>query len=439
MFDLTLLGAWTEFALRGLHVTAAIAWIGTSFYIMALDLRLTGAANQNTDQNTRQYDVQTPNQGVAGEEWHLHNGRIHHIRRFQDPPDRLPAALVWFKWESYWSWASGFALLTAVYYVGAEFYLIDPITRDLTVWQAVTISVLSLILGWVVYDLLCKALAAPRQTRQTRVTHLILALFALLVGMAWFYGQVFSGRAALLHLGALAATIMTANVAHVIVPQQRRLVADLAAGRRPDAGEDRRARQRAAHNSYLTLPVIFLMLSNHAPLAYGTAHSWVIACLIFLLGVAIRHYIHGLHRGKGHQRWIWGLGLGLVAAIIALSAAPLARSDADQDARIGGQAARFAQTDTFDAAYEVVLRRCAMCHAQAPGWPGLHGAPKGILLETEAQVARHAKAIFLYAGLSQAMPPGNLAGMQAQERALIRGWYAAGRMAEGPWGQDGRD
>ncbi|MEM6339676.1 MAG: urate hydroxylase PuuD, partial [Pseudomonadota bacterium] len=302
MYDLAAFGAWLEFAVRWLHVITAIAWIGSSFYFIALDLGL----NRDRDFDT----------GADGEQWQVHGGGFYHIQKYLVAPEKMPDDLIWFKWESYATWLSGFALLALVYYLGAEFYLIDPAVMDLLTWQAVAISVASLAVGWVIYDQLCKSPLGDNPTA------LMLVLFGVLLAMSYFYASVFSGRAALLHLGAFTATIMTANVAHIIIPNQRIVVADLIAGRTPDPKYGKIAKLRSTHNNYLTLPVIFLMLSNHYPLSFGTQYAWIIASLVFLMGVTIRHWFNTVHARKGHPHWTWGATAVIFLAIIWLSTAP---------------------------------------------------------------------------------------------------------------------
>ena len=401
MYDLIVLEAWLEFAVRWLHVITGIAWIGSSFYFIALDLGL-----------HRDRDLAT---GADGEEWQVHGGGFYHIQKYLVAPDQMPGDLVWFKWESYATWLSGFALLVLMYYLGAELYLIDPNVADLAVWQAVGISLASLVLGWVAYDQICKSRFGDDNTR------LMLLLYVILVGMAWFYAQVFSGRAALLHLGAFTATIMSANVFMIIIPNQKIVVADLIAGRTPDAKYGKIAKQRSTHNNYLTLPVIFLMLSNHYPLAFASEWNWVIASLVFLMGVTIRHYFNTMHARKGRPNWTWAATAGIFLLIAWLSSAPLYQEAEEQ--AMGPQAQRFAAAEGFIEVSDIVLGRCSMCHAAEPFWPGIAWAPKGVILETEAQIAHHAKGIYLQSGVSHAMPPGNLSYMEPDERAQIVAWF----------------
>lgn len=403
MFEIAVIGAWAEFALRWLHVITAIAWIGSSFFFIALDLGLRKPADLP--------------KGVYGEEWQVHGGGFYNIQKYLVAPDRLPEHLIWHKWQSYFTWLSGFALMAVIYYVGAEFYLIDRDRADLEIWQAIAISVASLGLGWVIYDRLCKSSFGNDNTR------LMALLFVLLVIMAWGYTQVFTGRAALLHLGAFTATIMSANVFFIIIPNQKIVVADLRAGRTPDAKYGVIAKQRSTHNNYLTLPVIFLMLSNHYPLAFASEFNWLIAGLVFLMGVTIRHFFNTMHAGGGMLWWTWGATVALFVAIIWLSTVGQPKADDTDLAALPPSVARFANDPHFEDVYWSVQGHCSMCHATQPNWPGLHWAPKGVVLETEAQVARAAQAIYLQSGISHAMPPGSTIHMDPAERARIADWF----------------
>ncbi|KMW56301.1 putative membrane protein [Candidatus Rhodobacter oscarellae] len=400
MLDWVIFVSWAEFALRWLHVITAMAWIGSSFYFIALDLGLNR-------------DIPGP---ADGEEWQVHGGGFYHIQKYLVAPKEMPAHLTWFKWESYSTWLSGAALMILVYYAGAELYLIDAEKADLAVWQGVVISAVSLTIGWLVYDFLCKSPLGERPTA------LMLLLFVLLVVMGWAYDQIFTGRAMMLHLGAFTATIMTANVFLIIMPNQRIVVADLKAGRSPDAKYGKIAKLRSTHNNYLTLPVIFLMLSNHYPMAFATEWNWVIAALVFLMGVTIRHYFNSLHARAGNPHWTWIVTVMLFLMIVWLSTGP--RSGMQAEAGVmGPRAERFAAAEGFDEVYDIVLGRCSMCHAAEPVWDGILWPPKGVMLETQAQVAREAERIYLHSGMSHAMPPANVSWMEPEERAAIVSWF----------------
>jgi len=397
------MGEWLSFAVRWLHVITAIAWIGSSFYFIALDLSLKKAPDLPP--------------GAHGEEWQVHGGGFYHIRKFLVAPDAMPEHLTWFKWESYSTWLSGAALLAIVYWAGAEFYLIDRAKADLAVWQGIVISAGSLGIGWVIYDALCKSALGEKPTT------LMVLLFVLLVIMAWGYDQVFTGRAALLHLGAFTATIMTANVFLIIMPNQRIVVADLKAGRAPDPKYGKIAKLRSTHNNYLTLPVIFLMLSNHYPLAFATEYNWLIAALVFLMGVTIRHYFNTMHAKGDGPRWTWLATVLLFLGIVWLSSIGVTQEEPVDDAAIPPAAMRFAEAPRFDEARDIVLGRCSMCHAREPFYEGVPYAPKHVYLETDADIARAARAIYVQSALTHAMPPANVTWMEETERAALVAWY----------------
>jgi uncharacterized membrane protein len=405
MQDLVVFWDWAGFAVRWLHVITAMAWIGSSFYFIALDLGLRKVPNLPV--------------GAHGEEWQVHGGGFYHIQKYLVAPENMPDHLTWFKWESYTTWLSGAALLMIIYWVGGELYLIDPAKADLALWQGILISAASLSIGWLVYDFLCKSPLGERPTV------LMVLLFVLLVVMGWAYNQVFTGRAVMLHLGAFTATIMTANVFLIIMPNQRIVVKDLQEGRTPDAKYGKIAKLRSTHNNYLTLPVVFLMLSNHNPLAFGTDYNWIIAALVFLMGVTIRHYFNTRHARKGSPSWTWAVTAILFILIAWLSTAPL-RYDTweESDARpLTPTEQKFANAEGFEDVASVIPSRCSMCHAREPFYDGIRNAPKGMLLETDHDIARAATQIFLQAGVTHAMPPANVSYMEDDERRMIVEWY----------------
>ncbi len=402
MFEAAILWDWAGFAIRWLHVITAIAWIGSSFYFIALDLGL----NRDGDFG-----------GADGEEWQVHGGGFYHIRKYLVAPEAMPEHLTWFKWESYMTWLSGAALLMVVYWAGGELYLLDPAKAELALWQGILISAASLTVGWIVYDFLCKSGLGEKPTV------LMLLLFVLLVAMGWGYNQIFTGRAMMLHLGAFTATIMTANVFFIIMPNQRIVVADLKAGRKPDPKYGKIAKLRSTHNNYLTLPVIFLMLSNHYPLAFGTEYNWVIAALVFLMGVTIRHFFNSMHARKGTPWWTWGVTVVLFLACVWLST--LGSEAPEEEAALTPAQQRFAEAEGFEDVAGLIMGNCSMCHAAEPGFDGIGHAPKGVMLETEAQIAAHAKEIYLQAGLSHAMPPPSASYLEPEDRQMIVRWYRA--------------
>ena len=407
--DVAIIWEWVEFAVRWAHVITAIAWIGSSFYFIALDL---GLRRSN----------RMPH-GVLGEEWQVHGGGFYHIRKYNVAPDHLPEHLTWFKWESYATWLSGAALLMIVYWAGAEYYLIDRAKLELSTLQGILLSGGSLAIGWIIYDRLCKSPLGERPEL------LMLLLFILLTAMAWGYDQALTGRAALLHLGAFTATIMTANVFLIIIPNQKIVVADMKAGKVPDASYGRIAKLRSTHNNYLTLPVIFLMLSVHYPLAFATEYNWAIAALVFLMGVTIRHYFNSMHAGRGRPHWTWAATTIIFICIMWLSTEPMAEPDADETASISSP---FLEHPEFAGVQAIIGTRCTACHSREPAWSSFYWPPGGVILEDGHDIARLARAIYVQSALSDAMPPANVTFMEPAERRMIARWFresTAGRLA----------
>lgn len=401
MPDYAILWEWLSFAVRWTHVITAIAWIGSSFYFIALDLGLR----------------KTPSLPplAHGEEWQVHGGGFYHIQKYLVAPDFLPEHLTWFKWEAYFTWLSGFVLLVVVYYFGADLFLIDKHVLDVPAWAGILISLGSIVAGWLIYDQLCKSPIGQS------TGGLMVALFVVLTAAAYGYTLLFSGRAAMLHMGAFTATIMAANVAMIIIPNQRIVVADLKAGRVPDAKYGKIAKQRSLHNNYLTLPVIFFMLSSHYPLAFATQWNWLIASLIFLEGAVIRHWFNTHHAKKGNPHWTWAAAVVIFIVIAWLSSAGKP-GDSKQEVA-SASAGPFLAASHFPAVRDVILGRCSMCHAAEPVYEGVLEAPKNVHLDSDAAIANHAEQIAIQAGYSVAMPPGNVSEITPAERALIVAWY----------------
>ncbi|MEO6395590.1 MAG: urate hydroxylase PuuD [Devosia sp.] len=401
MPDSAILWEWLSFAARWTHVITAIAWIGSSFYFIALDLGLR----------------KTPSLPplAHGEEWQVHGGGFYHIQKYLVAPDFLPEHLTWFKWESYATWLSGFCLLVIVYYVGADLFLIDRSVFDVPQWGAIAISAGSIVVGWFVYDALCKSPIG------NSTFGLMLMLFVILTAMAWIYTLLFTGRAAMLHMGIFTATIMTANVAAIIIPNQTIVVADLKAGRVPDAKYGKIAKQRSLHNNYLTLPVIFFMLTSHYPLAFATQWNWIIASLIFLEGAIIRHWFNTRHARKGNPHWTWAAAVIIFIAIAWLSSA--GKPADTRDVVASASAAPFLSATHFPAVKRLIGAHCTSCHSAVAGIEGIHEAPKDVRLDSDAEIAMHASQIVVQAGYARAMPPGIYNDLNAADRALIVAWY----------------
>ena len=401
MVGFTLVLDWLEFALRWFHVVAAIAWIGSSFYFIELDLGL------KPDKEGEE--------GVVGEAWQVHGGGFYRLRKYGIAPPQMPEALTWFKWESYATWLSGFAMLVVVYYLGADFYLINPNKVDFSYFGAITTSIISIVAGWLVYDLLCRFYRGKSELL------LMAILFAVLVLSSLAFHSLFSDRAAFLHLGAITATVMTANVAFVIIPNQKKVVADLKAGRTPDPSLGMVAKRRSLHNNYLTLPVIFFMLSNHYPVAFATPYAWLAACIIFLMGALIRHHFNRQHAGQGGAYWALMVSALLFVFVVWLSDRPLVAQE-EISSKSSLSVSLQASAD-FDRVHDIVLGRCSMCHSTAPFFDGVYRPPSGVTLESAEDILRGARRVYLQSARSYAMPPANVSGMTLDERNLLRRWY----------------
>jgi uncharacterized membrane protein len=288
---------WGNLLFRWLHVIAGIAWVGASFYFIALDNELETPRDPNDARR-----------GVGGEAWEIHGGGFYRVEKYTLAPERLPEHLHWFKWEAYTTWLSGFALFIVVYYAHASSFMIDPTVADLRPWQAITISIVGLAVAWLVYDGLCRAFENDELV-------LALLLFGFVCLSAWGACELFAARAAYLQVGAMIGTMMVGNVFFVIIPSQRELVRAKAEGREPDPRLGRRSKQRSVHNNYLTLPVVFAMLSNHFPITYGHSHAWLILVALMAIGALTRHYFNLRHRGLN----VWPV-LGVAAAgIVAIA------------------------------------------------------------------------------------------------------------------------
>ena len=386
--------------LRWLHVIAGIAWIGSSFYFIHLDLSL------------RPRPGLPP--GVKGDEWQVHGGGFYHMMKYLVAPAQMPDSLTWFKWEAYTTWLSGFALLVLVYYLGADLFLIDKSVLDLTAVQAAVIAFLSLAVAWLAYEGLCRSPLGNHEVA------LALVGYVFLVALTYGFTHVFSGRGAFTQIGALIGTIMVANVFVIIIPYQKKSVAAMLAGKTPDPRWSAIGKQRSVHNNYLTLPVVFLMLSNHYPLFYATRFNWLIVAIVLAIGPVIRHFFNSRHEGKGSPWWTWGVAAAGMAAVAWLSAA------GPRTVTIGA----LPPTPKFADVSAIVMSRCAMCHAAEPVWAGLAAPPKGVLLDTDEHVRLHAPLIAAAAVRSDAMPPGNITEMTPDERLTLASWLAAGAPAQ---------
>ncbi len=391
MFDLAM--EWLNLVLRWMHLIFGIAWIGSSFFFVWLDNSLRKAADQQP--------------GVLGQAWLIHGGGFYFTEKYSVAPPQLPAELHWFKYEAYFTWISGFFLMGALYYVSADLYLIDDKVLPLSQGEAISFSLISLALGWVIYDLLCRSLLGRNDAL------LAIVGFALLVFAAWGYTQIFSARAAYLHVGALIGTIMAANVAHNIIPNQRKAVAEMLAGQVPDPTYGKQAKQRSLHNNYLTLPVLFAMISNHYPVTYGHPYGWVILAVVMVIGGLVRHFFNLKNQGRGTRYEFLAVAVLLTVGLVFFT-------HWDPRRKV------LAEGVTFEQAQAVIAARCTTCHAARPTFDGITEAPKGVMLETPAQLRRFASLIAQQSVRTQAMPPGNATEMTDEERQVLGAWIAAG-------------
>jgi len=383
---------WLNLLIRWGHLIAGISWIGTSFYFVALDLSL-------------KKDVPLP-AGVAGEAWEVHGGGFYHVQKYLTAPDNLPPHLIWFKWEAYLTWITGFLLLIAQYYVQADTFLIDPSVMKLSSLQAVGISLGALAGGWIVYDLLCRSPLG----KNTGV--LALCVFALIEVAAYGFTHVFSGRGAFVHIGAFIGTMMAANVFAVIIPNQRKITASLLKGEKPDPRLGQIGKQRSTHNTYLTLPVLLMMVSNHYAFLTGAPAAWALVGLIILGGGLTRWFL--LRHEVGDDLGQIGWAVPVIGAFLAgamMLTAPVAKNYS-------------AVKVSDDQAFAIVSKHCTSCHAAVPSDPTIKQAPKGVIFSSVEDMKRHATQIEAQAVRNQVMPMGNKTGMTQAERDQLGAWIA---------------
>ncbi|WP_337056968.1 urate hydroxylase PuuD [Pseudomonas sp. USHLN015] len=425
---------WLNLSIRWVHMITGIAWIGASFYFVWLENNLNRKA---------------PREGLAGDLWAIHGGGIYHLEKYKLAPPKMPDNLHWFKWEAYFTWLSGVALLTVVFYLNPTLYLIAP-GLDLAPAAAIAIGVGSLIAGWFIYDLLCDSPLG----KQPALLGLI--LFVLVIGAAWGFTQVFSGRGAYIHVGALIGTIMVGNVFRIIMPAQRALVKAIEENRTPDPALPAKGLLRSRHNNYFTLPVLFIMISNHFPSTYGSQYNWLILAGIAVIAVLVRHYFNTRHDSN---KFAWTLpagALGMICLAFVTSpnykaatapvanvapatapakteaAAPAATSEGSKPAEQAQAPAQPANAQAnaggadFDKVHSVIQERCSVCHSAKPTSPMFTAAPGGVMFDTPQQIQALAPKIQAQAVATQIMPLGNITQMTQAERDLIGSWIAEG-------------
>ncbi|SIP97070.1 urate hydroxylase PuuD [Marinobacterium stanieri] len=381
---------WLNLAVRWAHMIAGVAWIGASFYFNWLENHL---------------DRRNPREGLSGDLWAIHGGGIYHLEKYKLAPAQMPEKLHWFKWEAYATFLSGFALLTVVYYLNAQLYLVAP-GSDLGSAAAIAIGVGSLLIGWFTYTFLCDSALGKKPGL------LGLVIFALLVFAAWALSQVFSGRGAFIHVGAIIGTIMVGNVFRVIMPAQRALLKAVAEGREPDPALPAKGLLRSRHNNYFTLPVLFIMISNHFPSTFGAEFNWAVLAALSALSVLVRHYFNTRH---ATQQFAWALpaaALGMVTLAFVL--APQNNSRAAT------------QEVSFNQVSQVIEQRCTVCHSSSPSFAGFSSAPAGITFDSAEQIKLLSPRIHAQSIATQAMPLGNVTQMTQEERDLLGRWIANG-------------
>jgi uncharacterized membrane protein len=390
---------WLSLIARWAHLIAGVSWIGASFYFVWLD--------DSLERATRRDDVEN---GMFGELWSVHGGGFYHNRKYLTGPKREPLTenLHWFKSEAYWTWITGMAMLAIVYWAGASTYLIDRSVLDISPGVAIAISFASLVAGYVVYDALCRALGSRPVVLWTAI-----AAFLLLADWALFH--VFGGRAAYIHVGAIIGTIMVANVAHVIIPGQKKMLAQIRAGIEPDPRPGALGKIRSVHNTYLTLPVLFIMISNHYPMTYGGPYGWLVLAAIAAAGVLVRRFFVLSHK----HRIVVGLPVA-AAALLAIAAVAFAPRPAATAAGSNGATVSYADVAP------VFAQRCAVCHAAHPTQSGFSAPPMGVLLDTPEHIHANAQRVEQQAVRTHAMPLGNLTHMTDAERSSVGAWIAAG-------------
>lgn len=427
---------WLNLAIRWAHMIVGVAWIGASFYFVWLENNLNRV---------------NPKTGLSGDLWAIHGGGIYHLEKYKLAPPEMPEHLHWFKWEAYFTWITGVCLLGVVYYLNAEIYLIAP-GSGLDSTTAIAIGIGSFVAGWFIYDLLCDS-----PLGKTPVL-LGVVLFVLLVAATYGLTQVFSGRGAYIHVGAIIGTIMVGNVFRVIMPAQRNLVKAIEEKREPDPALPAKGLLRSRHNNYMTLPVLFIMISNHFPSTYGSEYNWLILAGLAIFSILVRHYFNTRH---GSQKFAWtvpvaALGMITLAFVtspyakkqmtpvvqapvvqevqvsttesspeeLAVNSTPSATTDAQQAPAHATQPASAGVS--FETINKVIQERCSVCHSATPSHAAFAAAPAGVMLDTPEEIKANVPRIVAQTVTTQVMPLGNMTQMTEEERALIGTWVEQG-------------
>ena len=390
---------WAAMIFRWVHIITGIAWMGSSFFFVFLDLSLKKHAGLS--------------QGVSGDTWIVHGGGFYHSQKYIVAPPHMPEELHWFKYEAYFTWLSGIGLMGVMYYWGAESFLIDLDKVAFKPWQAIATSLTFLVFGYIFYECLCKSPLG------NKTWTLAIFVFLLIVASSWGLLEVFSGRAAFLHVGAIIGSMMVGNVFFIIIPNQKLIVASLKAGEAPDPALGLQAKQRSTHNNYLTLPVLLMMISNHYPVLFGQAHSWIIIALILLVGGVVRHYFNTSHAGGTGRsvQWQWPLASALMVVLILVASY---KQDIKKDSNLISAA----------EALSIVETHCVACHASKPTDQDFNDAPGGVMLETIDSIRKNGSRILNQVVLSKAMPLANKTFMTEIERQQLGAWIRAGLLID---------
>ena len=392
-----LLFDWLDLIVRWIHVIVGIAWIGTSFYFNWLDSRL---------------DKDIDKENIEGELWSVHSGGFYNIHKLKEPPKKFPKELHWFKWEAYTTWISGFVLLIIVYYLNAEGLMIDKNVNDITPLTAVIISIIFLISSWFLYDLLCKS----KLLNQTALFTTICFIISVIV--CYFLTKIYGSRAAYIHVGASLGTIMALNVFRVIIPSQKNMVNAALSNQKPDMSMANSAKTRSIHNNYMTLPVLFIMISAHYPFTYGHKYNWLILALISIIGALVRHYFN-LRNKKQYKPWI--LPVAAIGMVLLIFYTALPKIISNQD-----NAVLSTEKISFVEINNIIKYRCGVCHAKNPTTEGIASPPKGIVFDSVEDILKNLSIIQAQAVDSDAMPPGNMTGITQQEREKLLLWIQQG-------------
>ena len=387
---------WLDLITRWVHIIVGIAWIGTSFYFNWLDSRL--------DRDINKEDIE-------GELWSVHSGGFYNINKLKGPPKEFPKELHWFKWEAYTTWISGFVLLIIVYYLNAEGLMIDKKINDITPITAILISIIFLLGSWFLYDFLCKT----KLINHTKLFTFICFFIALI--FSYILTKIYGSRAAYIHVGAALGTIMAANVFKVIIPSQKEMVNAAINNKAPDLSKGISAKMRSIHNNYITLPVLFIMISSHYPFTYGHKYNWLVLAIISVIGALVRHYFN-LRNKKQYKVWI--LPMAAMGMILLMFYTSIPKINKNNVADINVSEISFIEVQN------IIKYRCGVCHASKPSFEGFDDPPLGVIFDKPEDILKNIEKIKAQSIDSDIMPPGNLTGMTENERSKIANWIIQG-------------